>query len=151
MKTYKNLSFSQKIRWRIRGLWALLIAMLVYMVVVGELGWGDSRVVTRFADTAGSIMFFGGMIYVGVRIAKNKALLKDIELLKEQMQNEQDELNQYLHDKSGGIVWDIIFIALLFITMTTSLINMPAFYTSWTILMIAILAKVSAYLFYRGR
>ena len=151
MKTYKNLSFSQKIRWRIRGLWALLIAMLVYMVVVGELGWGDSRVVTRFADTAGSIMFFGGMIYVGVRIAKNKALLKDIELLKEQMQNEQDELNQYLRDKSGGIVWDIIFIALLFITMTTSLINMPAFYTSRTILMIAILAKVSAYLFYRGR
>lgn len=43
MKTYKQLSFSDKLKWRNRGLGFLLVLMLVYMVVIGEMGLGDSR------------------------------------------------------------------------------------------------------------
>lgn len=150
MKTYKKLSFSEKIQWRIRGLWILLAGMLIYMVVVGELGWGDSRVITQFANTAGTLMFFGGLGWVIYKISKNKKLLKNPYLLKEQMKSESDERNQYLHGKSGGIVWDILFVVLLFVTMTASLINMPVFYTSWALLVIAVVLKVLTYFWYRS-
>lgn len=150
MKTYKKLSFSEKIQWRIRGLWLLLVAMLAYMVVVGELGWGDSRVITQFAKTAGTLMFFGGIAWVIYKITKNKKLLKNPYLLKEKLKSESDERNQYLHDKSGGIVWDILFVVLLFVTLTASLINMPVFYTCWILLVIAVALKILTYLWYRA-
>lgn len=76
--------------------------MLVYMVIVGELGGGDSRMMTDFANAASDILFFGGLIFVFYRIFRNKRLLKNQMLLKEQLQMEEDERNQYLHDKSGG-------------------------------------------------
>lgn len=58
---------------------------------------------------------------------------------------EQDERNQYLHDKSGGIVLDILLIGLLFITVTSVLFNMPVFYISVVILSFTILLKITAY------
>lgn len=42
----------QQLADRVRLLWALLAAMLVYMVVVAELGGGDSRIMTPLADGA---------------------------------------------------------------------------------------------------
>lgn len=64
MKTSKKLSFSEKI---IRRNWILrfvLILMFVYMVVVGELGLGDSRYMSRMAADVSRLIFFGGMIWV---------------------------------------------------------------------------------------
>lgn len=142
-----NISYTQKIQWRIRALWIILILMLVYMVIVGEIG-GDSRIMTNLAHTVSSGIFFGGIIYIIARIIYNKKLIKNRLLLKEQLQMEQDERNQYLHDKSGGIILDILLIFLLFITVTTALFNMSAFYISLTILMVTLFLKVGAYLFY---
>lgn len=148
MKKFKELSYSEKIRCRIRILWLVLISMLVYMVVIGETGGGDSRVMTTLADDVSRTIFFGGMFHVICRIVHNHKLLKNRLLLKEQMKNEQDERNQYLHDKSGGLVMDVLLICLLFVTLTTSLFNMAAFYTSLAILVVAILLKLLTYLFY---
>lgn len=150
MKTYKKLSFSDKIRWRIRALWMLLVLMLVYMVVIGEMNLGDSRVMTTLADDVSRTIFFGGMIWVIYRIVQNKKLLNNQWLLKQKLKDELDERNQYLHDKSGGIVWDIMFICLLFVTLTTSLTNMPAFYASFAILCVAVILKLTAYFYYKG-
>ena len=96
-------NYTQKIQWRIRVLWIILIFMLIYMVIVGEIG-GDSRIMTNQAHTVSSGIFFGGIIYIIARIIHNKKLIKNRLLLKEQLQMEQDERNQYLHDKSGGII-----------------------------------------------
>lgn len=148
MKNYKALNYSEKIRWRIRISWVILLLMIVYMIVVAELGGGDSRIVTDLADMVGDIIFFGGIIYVISRIIHNRKLLKNRLLLKEQHLTEQDERNQYLHDKSGGTVMDILMPILLFVTVTTSLFNMAAFYTALTILAAAVLLKAGAYLFY---
>ena len=149
MKTFKDLSFTEKIEWRIRALWALLAAMLAYMVIVGELGLGDSRIMSRLAVITGKLIFFGGMGWVIYRIVKNKKLLKNPYALRQKKKEEEDERNQYLHDKSGGIVWDIIFILLLFITVTASLTNMPAFYVSLAILLALVVVKSMSYLWYR--
>ena len=64
------------------------------------------------------------------------------------MQEETDERNRYLHDKSGGIVLDILLACLLFITLTASLFDMTAFYMSLAILAIAVVLKAGAYLCY---
>ena len=50
MKTCKHLTYTRKIQWRIRALWLLLTGMLVYMVLIAELGGGDSRMMTPLAD-----------------------------------------------------------------------------------------------------
>lgn len=145
MRKFNHLTYAEKIKWRIRILWIVIIAMCVYMFVIGEVGGGDSRIMTDFAEDVSRTIFFGGFVYIVYRIFQNKKLLKDRFLLKEQMLVEQDERNQYLHDKSGGIVLDILLIGLLFITVTSALFNMPAFYASATILAFAILLKITAY------
>lgn len=148
MKKFNNLTYADKIIWRIRILWVLIAAMLIYMVTIGEMGLGDSRIMTDFATIFSRITFFGGMIYVAYRISYNKKLLKNRQLLKEQLREEEDERNQYLHDKSGGIVMDIFLFCLLPIAMTASLCHMVAFYTSVIILGIAIVLKAAAYYYY---
>ena len=146
MKTCRSLSWSDKIRWRNRFLSLLLLVMLVYMIVIGELHLGDSRFMSDMAETVSRIIFFGGMMWVIHKIIRNKRLLKEPLLLREQMTTERDERNQYLHDKSGGLVWDILFVCLLFVTLTASLTNMAAFYTSFVLLCIAIFLKLTVYL-----
>ena len=145
MRKFNHLTYVEKIKWRIRVLWIVIIVMCVYMVIIGEVGGGDSRIMTDLAKSVSRIIFFGGFIYVCYRISKNKKLLKNRLLLKKQMLIEQDERNQYLHDKSGGTVLDILLIGLLFITVTSALFNMSAFYTSVIILSFAILLKITAY------
>ena len=137
MKTCKHLTYTRKIQWRIRALWLLLTGMLVYMVLIAELG-----------DTFSRIVFFGGLCYVIGRICKNKQLLRSRQLLQQQMKTELDERNQYLHDKSGGIVADILLAILLFVTLTASMFDMAAFYTAFSVLAAAILLKAAAYWFY---
>ena len=150
MKAYKQLTYSDKIKWRIRALWVLLFFMLIYMVVIGVMNLGDSRIMTTLADDVSRTIFFGGIIWVIYKIVQNKKLLKNQYLLKQKLKYELDERNRYLYDKSGGIVWDIMFVSLLFVTLTTSLINMPAFYASFTLLCVAVILKIVTYFWYKG-
>lgn len=122
--------------------------MILYMFIIGELGFGDSHKMTDFADTISKIILFGGMIYVFFRISYNKKLLKDKLLRLDEEIKETDERKKFLHDKSGGVVLDILLLILLFITCTTAFINMTAFYISFTILMIAIILKATSYYVY---
>lgn len=148
MHKSKAMNYETEIKWRIRILYLLLIAMLIYMVVIGELGGGDSRIMTDLASHFSRIVFFGSIIYVISRIAHNKKLLRNRLLRKEQMLEERDERNRYLHDKSGGTVLDILLICLLFITLTASMFDMTAFYVSLAILTIALILKAAAYFWY---
>lgn len=67
------------------------------------------------------------------------------------MRLEQDERNQYLHDKSGGIVVDLLLIVQLFVTVTTALYNMTAFHVSVALLAVTILLKSTFYFIYSHR
>ncbi|HIR57685.1 MAG TPA: hypothetical protein IAA54_08445 [Candidatus Gallacutalibacter pullicola] len=147
----KELGYAEKMKWRIRALWMALALMLVYMVVVAELDGGDSRMMTNLANMVSDIIFFGGIIFLISRIVHNKKLLKDRALLREQLCRERDERNQYLHDKSGGIVMDVLLFILLFTTCTAALFNMAAFSVSVFLLAAAVILKASAWLFYSYR
>jgi hypothetical protein len=149
MKDSSHFSYLDKIKRRIRILWLVVICMLVYMVVIGETGGGDSRITTPLAQFFSTTVFFGGLIYVLHRIHGNKKLLSNKYLLKEQIRKELDERNQFLHDKSGGIVVDILLFLLLSITLTSSMYNMTAFYMSFSILLLTVLLKAIAYFVYQ--
>ena len=147
MRKSDSLSYTDKIKWRVRTSWGILAVMLIYMVIVGETG-GDSRVMTNFAGITSKVIFFGGILFILRRILRYKKLLKNKALLKEQMQTELEERKQYMHDKSGGAVLDILLLFLLFATVTTALYNMTAFYVSIVILAVTLFLKITAYVFY---
>ncbi len=150
MKSLQNMTLVNKTKWKIRILWGILIAMIIYMVLIGELGLGDSRMMTRLAATTSRAIFFGSMIWVAYRIWYHKKLLKDHTLLVGQHIEHQDERRQYLHDKSGGLVFDILLVSLLFITCTAALVNMPAFYVSFGVLLLAVALKIVFYAIYQS-
>lgn len=143
-----GLSYPDRIRRRIRLLWLTAAVMLLYMVIVGETG-GDSRKMTELAGMSSRLIFFGGLVFIGSRIAHNKKLLKNRLLLQEQLREELDERNQYLHDKSGGIVVDVLLVLLLFLTMTAALYEMAAFHALLAVLLAAASLKAGVYAWYK--
>ena len=50
MKRTDSMPFARKIRLRIWGCWAAIVVMTVYMLVLVEIGGGDSRIMTRTAE-----------------------------------------------------------------------------------------------------
>lgn len=148
MKISEKKKYSDKIRCKVRLLWLLVIAFPVYAVVIAETGGGDSRLQTELAQTFGSLVGFGGWFFLIYRLHYNKKLLRNQWLLKQEAAGEPDERDLYLHDKSGGVVLDILLFLLLLITLTASFYHMTAFYLSLGILCLAVLLKAGAYLFY---
>lgn len=148
MKNCKPLRYTEIIRWRIRLGYALVVLMLAYMVIVAEMGGGDSRVMTDLANMVSGVLFFGSLLYVVSRIVHNKRLLRDRARLREQQMQEQDERNQYLHDKSGGAALDILLVLLLFATVTAALFNMAAFSAVFPLLLAGVAVKAGLYALY---
>lgn len=148
MKNYKNKSFKEKVKLRILMLRATIILMFIYIIILAEMGFGDSRIITGLAQNVSNIIFFGGMIYILRKISYNKKLLQDKLLRLDEEIKEADERKKFLHDKSGGVVVDILLLTLLIITFTTALINMTAFNVSFAILMITIILKATSYYVY---
>lgn len=148
MSDIKNRTFSERIKLRIRLLWGVFLLMLCYMIIIGQMDLGDSRIMTPLADFASTTIFFGGLVYVIIQIVRNKKILKNRILLLSQSKKEADERQQFLHDKSGGIVVDIMLLFLLFVTCTAALTNMLAFNISFVILAVLIILKAGSYIIY---
>jgi len=144
----RKLPYTTRIQWRLRLLWLALAAQLVLMVVIGEMGLRDSRVITGFAYSCGNMMFWGGMIFLIVRIVINRRLLHDKLRMKEQQLHEHDERNRYLHRMSGGWVMDVLLILAYTGAVIGSCIDMAAFYAAFGLLVCGALLKGGAYLAY---
>ena len=121
-----------------------LVAMLVFMVVIGELGLRSSRVITGFAYECGSFLYWRGLFYIIGRIIINKRLLKDRLRMKEQQLRERDEWRQYLHRMSGGWVMDTMLALAYIAAVTASCCDNKAFYTAFALLTAAALLKLIA-------
>ena len=146
-----NMPYTKVIRWRIRLLWLALVAMLVFMVVIGELGLRSSRVMSDFTARTSNVFYWWGMLYIIFRIMMNKKLLKDRLRLKEQQLRERDEWRQHLHRMSGGYVMDVFLVIGWIASIAASCYSNEAFYAAYGLLFIAALLKGGAYLaFYKG-
>lgn len=118
------------------------------MIVIGQLGWGDTRQITDLAETVSTIIIFGGIIYILFRIRYNKKLLNHRHLLTSQSVKEADEREQFFYDKSGCYVVNILLVCLLFIPGTAALLNMAVFHTSLLLLVITLILKIGSYTIY---
>ena len=145
--TNKN-GFEKTLRLRIWRTRAVLALMVVYMIVVGETGGGDSRMQTRLAEDVSRLLFFGSGAALCVYLFRLHRLRRDRLLRKEQQIRESDERNQMIYDKSGGWVMNAVLVMLLFATTTASMYSMPAFYACYPLLLAAALLKGGAYLYY---
>ena len=150
-KDYFYKDYVKRIRRRIAASWVLLILMIVYMVAVGELGLSDSRVMSALARNVSSYILFGGIIYVISRIVHWNRILKDNYVIQAEFAAEVDERKEFLHYKSGGLLFDIMLVALLCITCVTGVSNEVAFRTSFAILLTAVSLKVIGYAVYSRR
>lgn len=143
-----KMNYTKVIQWRIRLLWLALIAMLIFMVFIGETGARDSRIVTGMAYEWGSFLYFVGLFYIIGRIIINKKLLKDRLRLKEQQLRERDEWRQHLHRMSGGWVMDAMLAITYIAAMTAACYDNKAFYTAFGLLIAAALLKLIAEIAY---
>ncbi len=141
-----HMKYADQIKWRIRILWMMALAMLCYMVVVGETGGGDSRIMTRLADTLSSLMFFGGLGWILWRIRHHRKVLADRRLLQAQALAERDEYTRMLHLRSGGPVMDAMLLILYITTMTAALYDMALFHLSLSLFAAAAALKGGSYL-----
>ena len=57
-----KMSYPKILQWRIRSLWLALIAMLIFMVYIGETGRRDSRVITGIAYNLGNLLYWAGLM-----------------------------------------------------------------------------------------
>lgn len=143
-----KMNYQNVIRWRIRFLWLALIAMLVFMVFIGETGRRDSRIVTGIAYDWGNLLYWAGLIFIIARLVINRKLLKDRLRMKERQLREWDEGRQYLHRMSGGFVMDAMLAVSYIAAVTASCYNNEAFYAAFGLLACAALLKGGAYLAY---
>ena len=147
-KDYDCNDYVKRVKMRIGAYWGLLLLMIIFMVVVGEMGLSDSRVMSALARNVSSYILFGGMIYVITRIVHWNKILKDKYVIQAEFAAEADERKEFLHYKSGGLLFDIMLFALLCITCVTGVSNDVAFRTSFGILLIAVVLKVIGYVVY---
>ena len=136
--------YTRVIQHRIHCLWLALIAMLIFMVLIGELGLHSSKIITGFAYDCGNFLYWCGLFYIVGRIIINNNLFKDRLRLKEQQRRELDERNQYLHRMSGGWVMDTMLALAYIAAVTASCCDNKAFDTAFALLTAAALLKLIA-------
>lgn len=151
MNRCRHKSYSEQVKLRVRILWIIFAGMLAYMVIVGMIGLGDSRKMTRLATAVSRIIFFGGMGVVIAKIVRSNKMLANQRLLWEEEKSKKEERDRFLHDKSGGLVVDVLILAMLFVTCTVALWNMPAFYVSLGLLLFTALLKAVSYAVYNRK
>ena len=136
--------YTRIIQQRIHCLWLALIAMLIFMVLIGELGLRSSKIITGFAYDCGNFLYWCGLFYIVSRIIINNKLLKDRLRLKEQQRRELDERNQYLHRMSGGWVMDVMLALCYTAAVAASCWSNETFYVAFGLLVAAALLKLIA-------
>lgn len=150
MKSY-NLPFSQIVKRRIYFLWAVLVFLMIFMVLVGEKGLIDSRYTTDLSKFSYKLLYFGGVIYTIYKIRYNRSLLKSKEKLQREKIMELDERTQWVREKSGGLIMDIFLLCLAAAVCVLSFFDIRAFNTAVSILLFALLLKIAAYCYYKNK
>lgn len=122
--------------------------MFAYIFAVGEMGLGDSRKMSDLADIVSKIIIFGGVLFVIMKLIYYRKLLKNSSEMPLEHASKPSDREKLLYEKSGGIVFEILFYFLLVVTGTAALANEAAFRVSFLVLIVSIVLKVAAYAVY---
>ena len=98
-------------------------------------------------EAARSAIELGALRYM-LKPINHTEMVAYVRSVLEDVVREQDERNQYLHDKSGGAALDILLVLLLFSTVTAALFSMAAFSAVFPLLLAALAIKGGLYALY---
>lgn len=141
----------RKIKKRIAIYSALLVLIFVYIFTIGIMGLANNREPSRLASTTILAIIFCGVLFVVIKLVYNRRLLKNTFKISMKLRTELCKRDRLLYEKSGGVVFEILFYFLLFVTGTAALINEAAFRVSFLILIVSTVLKVVTYIIYSSK
>lgn len=128
--------FEKKLKGRIWICRLTIVLMLAAMVIIGEAdGLLDSRTMSRTAQGASRLIFFGTLIGLIVCIARTKRLLSRRIDRRERKIFEEDERRTAIRQQSSAWAMDVLLALLLAAVFVLAFVNMAAFYTAYGILL----------------
>ena len=144
-----NGNLEKRIRVRILLLSLAFLSIILFVLIVSLNGGGDSRFLPNYVLQFSSLTIITSLFYLLYRIRVYSSLLKDRFALQQTMYKEKDEYTVFLHDKSGGDVWTVIFVLSTIISVLTGEYSKEAFFASITTTYCILIVKVIFYIYYR--
>lgn len=144
-------AYEKRLRKRLRVSGWLIALLLIAMVAVGELSGKvllDGRTMTESAQRCSSMLFFGALIWLIVRVVRTKRLLKMRLVRREQEIAEADERRRMIRDRSGSAAMDILLWLLAAAVFVLAYVDMAAFETARWILLGALALKGGCLYYY---
>lgn len=130
---------------------ALLVLIIVYIFVIGITGLAKYREPSELASMTILAIIFCGILFVVIKLAYNRRLLKNTFKISMKLRTEICKRDRVLYEKSGGIVFEILFYFLMFVTGTAALIDEAAFRVSFLVLIVSTVLKVVTYIIYSSK
>ena len=148
----KGGGYASKLRLRIT-----LAYLFVGIMIVGPAAYvlltyqgPDERLVAEWFFVLSWLLYYGGIVYILVRIHFWKKALIDVPMMKKQYLNETDESRRACHEKSGGWPLDIVFLATVIAVEIAWILNSPAAgVTAAIILLLTVFVKALFYILAR--
>lgn len=144
-----NDNLEKRIRVRILLLSLAFLSIILFVLIVSLNGGGDSRFLPNYVLQFSSLTIITSLFYLLYRIRVYSSLLKDRFALQQTMYKEKDEYTVFLHDKSGGDVWTVIFVLSTIISVLTGEYSKEAFFASIATTYCILIVKIIFYIYYR--
>lgn len=139
MTNNEKINLEAVVRRRINICWGGLLFMLIYMIFIGEMGLGDSREMSKSADTVSKIIFFGMIFYIIFKMVGYKKVIKEKSYLLPEYQIQWEKNIKFNLKRNIGVF------VLLFITCTAALCNEKIFHISIVVLFIVMILRIRSY------
>ncbi len=126
------------------------VAIIALVVIISLNGGGDSRIIPANILSWGSSALIISLVYIIYRISVYAKLLKDKNELRKYMAKTEDETRRYIHEKSGGEVWTIAFVASVLIAFISAEYDVKAFWAAYAMFVVLVAVKLVFYFYYRS-
>lgn len=148
MIKFDSKTFMDRVKFKVWVLRICLFLMIAYMLIVGESGLGDFRMMNLAGEIICKTIYFSGLMFIVIRFMYNRNLFLGRNKAMTEKRRREHERKYFLHEKSGGIVVDTILMLLLFASCITALWDIGAFYVTSGMLIVGVVMKVIVYIIY---
>lgn len=136
-------------------LWIALVLVVVLDVLIGEfweeLGFLHSYQMTRRARDMQSMLLFGFLVYLIVKLVGNKRRLKNLWQYEEEARWQKDERRILIGEKAAKLAADAALAGLVVAAFVVSLYNMDAFNALYYTLVGFVLLRFGCWLYVRRK
>lgn len=147
--------YKQRLKRQNVLLWIALVLVVVLDVLIGEfweeLGFLHSYQMTRRARDMQSMLLFGFLVYLIVKLVGNKRRLKNLWQYEEEARWQKDERRILIGEKAAKLAADAALAGLVVAAFVVSLYNMDAFNALYYTLVGFVLLRFGCWLYVRRK